>query len=138
MYARKRNEKANINSTIRETAGHSVGQHQGNATQLSSFVDNRQKSTFHFNQSLSKTAQFMLQRVVQLEKFDAGSGSVWHIHHEHMKLGTNTDSRVEFNGRSAKAIRKELGEKIDRYGFNVGGAMAASFRACIKYINAHY
>ncbi|MBU2071880.1 MAG: DUF4157 domain-containing protein [Gammaproteobacteria bacterium] len=77
-------------------------------------------------------------KVTQREKFDAGSGSVWHIHYDHIKLGNNQDSRVNFNGRSKKEIRQELGEKIDRYGLNVGGDLAASFRACIDYINAHF
>jgi len=81
--------------------------------------------------------QSPLQRVVQL-KMDAGEGGKWHIHHDHMKLGNSTDSRVEFNGRSAKAIRKELGEKIARHGFSVTGGLAASFRECIDYINTNY
>lgn len=77
-------------------------------------------------------------KVMQRERFDAGSGSVWHIHHDHIKLGNNQDSRVNFNGRSKKDIRQELGEKIDRYGLNVGGDLAASFRDCINYINNHF
>ena len=77
-------------------------------------------------------------KVIQRERFDAGSGSVWHIHHDHIKLGNNQDSRVNFNGRSKKDIRQELGEKIDRYGLNVGGDLAASFRDCINYINNHF
>ncbi len=81
--------------------------------------------------------QSLLQRVVQLQ-MDAGEGGKWHIHHDHMKLGKSTDSRVEFNDRSAKAIRKELGEKIERYGLSVTGGLATSFRECIDYINANY
>ena len=77
-------------------------------------------------------------KVMQRERFDAGSGSVWHIHHDHIKLGNNQDSRVNFNNRSKKDIRQELGEKIDRYGLNVGGDLAASFRDCINYINSHF
>ncbi len=84
-----------------------------------------------------KLRQFSLQSVVQLV-FDAGEGGKWHIHHEHIKLGNNNDSRINFNGRPKKEIRKELGEKIDRYGLNVGGDLAASFRECIDYINANY
>ncbi len=78
-----------------------------------------------------------LQRVIQLA-MDAGNGAQWHIHYGHIKLGNLTSSRVEFNDRSAKEIRKELGEKINRYGLNISGALAASFRECIDYINAHY
>lgn len=91
------------------------------------------------NASLKKDAlsQSSLQRVVQLQ-MDAGEGGKWHIHFEHMKLGKSTDSRVEFNGRSAKDIRKELDEKIERYDLSVTGGLAASFRDCINYINENY
>ena len=91
----------------------------------------------YFNQPASNATQFSLQRVAQL-RMDAGNGAQWHIHQEHIKLGSNVDSRVNFNGRSKKEIRKELGEKISRYGLNVGGDLAASFRECINYINANY
>lgn len=78
-----------------------------------------------------------IQGVAQL-RYDAGSGGEWHIHHGHIKLGGSVDSRVEFNNRSKKAIRKELGEKISRFGLSVGGDLAASFRECINYINANF
>ena len=113
-------------------------QKKSNTKQVFGFVDNRPKAKFYFKKRAGNATQFLLQRVAQLEQFDAGNGAQWHIHHEHTKLGKNTDSRVEFNGRSAKEIRKELGEKIDRYGLNVGGDLAASFRECINHINAHY
>jgi len=74
-------------------------------------------NTPYLNRQVSNTTQFSLQKVVQL--FDAGNGAQWHIHHEHIKLGNMNDSRVEFNGRSKKEIRKELGEKISRYNLNV-------------------
>jgi len=74
--------------------------------------------------------------VIQL--FDAGEGGKWHIHFEHMKLGTNTNSRVNFNGKTKKAIRRELGENINRYGLNIRGDLEASFRECINYINRYY
>lgn len=74
--------------------------------------------------------------VIQL--FDAGNGAQWHIHYGHIKLGNNVNSRVDFNGRNKKAIRKDLGDTINRYGLNVGGDLAASFRECINYINANY
>ena len=77
------------------------------------------------------------QLVTQL-RMDAGDGAEWHIHHDHMKLGNLVKSRVEFNGRSAKDIRKELGEKIERHGLSVGGDQATSFRECINYINDNY
>jgi len=77
------------------------------------------------------------QFVVQLQ-MDAGDGAEWHIHHDHMKLGNLVKSRIEFNGRSAKDIRKELGEKIERHGLSVGGDQAKTFRECIDYINANY
>ena len=112
-------------------------QKKSNTKQVFGFVDNRPKATFYFKKPASNATQFLLQRVVQLKKFDAGDGAQWHIHHEHIKLGKNTDSRVEFNRRSAKEIRKELGEKITRYGLNVGGGLVASFRDCINYINTH-
>jgi len=35
-----------------------------------------------------------LQRLAQLKKMDAGSGGVWHIHYEHMKLCAFFKSRV--------------------------------------------
>jgi hypothetical protein len=69
---------------------------------------------------------------------DAGVGSKWHIHHGHIKLGNLNDSRVEFNGRPRKAIKKELGEKIERYALNVHGDLEASFRDCMNYINNNY
>ncbi len=86
-------------------------------------------------QQMADTAQ-LAQAVAQL-RFDAGEGSVWHVHKGHIKLGNSSDSRVEFNGRSAKDIRKELGEKIERFGLNVGGDLATSFRECIDWINAN-
>ena len=119
------------------SAANSPGQKKNNSKQFFGFVDNRPKVKSYFQKPADNATQFLLQRVVQLERFDAGNGAQWHIHHEHIKLGKNTDSRVEFNGRSAKEIRKELGEKIDRYNLNVGGDLAASFRECINYINAH-
>lgn len=79
---------------------------------------------------------FPLQRVIQLA-MDAGNGTQWHIHHGHIKLGNLTSSRVEFNGRTAKEILKELGEKINRHKLNISGALAASFRECIDYIKAN-
>jgi hypothetical protein len=68
---------------------------------------------------------------------DAGVGDKWHIHYDHIKLGKN-NSRVEFNGRPKGAIRKELGEKIERYGLSIHGDLADSFRECINYINDTY
>ena len=159
MHAQIEKPKENNSRAV----AHSVGQKKGNTKQVLGFVDNRPEAksqrtlqlkihgdinahqpvnhpTVHrliqreVNQS--QATQFLLQRVAQL--MDAGSGGQWHIHHEHIKLGNNVDSRVNFNGRSKKDIRKELGEKIDRYGLNVGGNLAASFRECIDYINAHY
>jgi hypothetical protein len=120
------------------SVANSPGQKKSNTKQAFGFVDNRPKAKFYFKKPASNATQFLLQRVAQLERFDAGNGAQWHIHHEHIKLGKNSDSRVEFNQRSAKEIRKELGEKIDRYKLNVGGALAASFRECINYINANY
>lgn len=134
MYSQKEKSKENNNRAV----GHSPGQKKSNTKQVFGFVDNRPKAKFYFKQPASNASQFLLQRVAQLEKFDAGNGAQWHIHHEHIKLGKNTDSRVEFKRRSAKEIRKELGEKIDRYGLNVGGDLAASFRECINYINNYY
>jgi len=124
MHAQKERLKENHN----RAAGHSVAHNRAGMKQLFGFIDNRPRSK----------SQITLQRVAQLERFDAGSGSVWHIHHDHIKLGNNQDSRVNFNGRSKKEIRKELGEKIERYGLNVGGDLAASFRECIDYINSHF
>ena len=69
---------------------------------------------------------------------DAGNGAQWHIHFGHMKLGNNNNSRVNFNGRPKRAIFLELGEKINRYGLNVGGDLEDSFRQCIDYIRANY
>ena len=112
-------------------------QKKSNTKQVFGFVDNRPQATFYFKKPASNATRFLLQRVAQLEQFDAGNGAQWHIHHEHIKLGNNTKSRVEFNGRSAKEIRKELGEKIDRFDLNVGGDLAVSFRECINYINTH-
>lgn len=134
MYTRKEKSKEYKSRAV----GNSPDQKKSNTTQLFGFVDNRPKSKFYFNKPASNATQFLLQRVAQLDRFDAGNGAQWHIHHEHIKLGKNTDSRVEFNGRSAKEIRKELGEKIERYGLNVGGDLATSFRECINYINDHY
>ena len=120
------------------SVANSPGQKKSDSKQVFGFVDNRPKAKSYFQKPAGNATQFLLQRVAQLERFDAGNGASWHIHHEHIKLGKNSDSRVEFNQRSAKEIRKELGEKIDRYGLNVGGDLAASFRECINYINAHY
>lgn len=119
------------------SSANSSVQKKSNTKQVFGFVDNRPKTKFYFQKPAGNATQFLLQRVTQLENFDAGDGAKWHIHHQHIKLGKNTDSRVEFNGRPGKEIRKELGEKIDRYGLNVGGDLAASFRECINYINTH-
>ncbi len=81
-------------------------------------------------------SRFPLQRVIQLA-MDAGNGEQWHIHHGHIKLGNLTRSRVEFNGRAAKEILKELGEKINRHKLSISGALEASFRECINYIKAN-
>ncbi|SFL08119.1 protein of unknown function [Nitrosomonas aestuarii] len=88
-------------------------------------------------QSLSDSVQLSPLMVAQLQ-FDAGNGAQWHIHYGHIKLGKNNNSRVDFNGRDKKDIRKELGEKIARYGLNVAGDLSASFRECIDYINSHF
>jgi hypothetical protein len=83
---------------------------------------------------VSQSTNAPIQKVTQLLRFDAGVGSGWHIHFDHIKLGKRNESRVEFNGRSKKEIRKELGEKIDRFGLDVG---QPGFRDCIDYINTH-
>ena len=69
---------------------------------------------------------------------DAGEGSKWHIHFDHMKLGNLTKSRIEFNGRPKRAIFQELGEKINRHNLNIHGDLKDSFDACIAYIRDHY
>lgn len=94
------------------------------------------KQLLQFQKMANNSIQ--LSKVAQLRGFDAGEGSKWHIHYDHIKLGKNNSSRVEFNGRSKKAIRKELGEKIDRFGLSVTGDLAESFRECINYINANF
>ncbi len=119
------------------SVANSPDQKKSNTKQFYGFVDNRPQTKFYFKKPASNATRFLLQRVAQLEQFDAGNGAQWHIHHEHIKLGNNNKSRVEFNRGSAKEIRKELGDKIDRYSLNVGGDLAASFRECINYINTH-
>ncbi len=158
MYAEKGNSKENKNRAVAS----SMPQKKNHLNPLFGFVDNRieTKSLNAFQRKIhgaTQTGGYMrpglqgliqqkirspnriplaIQRVIQL--FDAGEGGKWHIHYEHIKLGNNQDSRVNFNDRSKKEIRKELGEKIDRYGLNVGGDLETSFKACIKYINDNY
>lgn len=80
-----------------------------------------------------------LKSVIQMANgrnaFNAGDPNDWHIHHgEHIKYGKLGQSRVNFDGRSRKKIRKELGENIDR--FNLSNTVTSPyFRECINWIN---
>lgn len=98
----------------------------------------RRARSVQMKQAYQVALQASTQAPAQLQRFDAGNGTQWHIHHGHIKLGNLDKSRVEFNGRSKKAIRKELGEKIERHGLNISGDLEASFRDCLRYINDNF
>ena len=108
-YAEKQHENQH------HSAANVTSQRQASADTSPHFVDNRaEASNLRKLQAMvdnsprllaqrqivsgDKLGKFSLQSVVQLV-FDAGEGGKWHIHYEHIKLGTNTDSRVNFNGR---------------------------------------
>ena len=65
-------------------AANSSGQKKSNKKQVFKFVDNRPKARFYFQKPASNASQFLLQRIAQLESFDAGDGAKWHIHHQHI------------------------------------------------------
>ncbi len=65
-----------------------------------------------------------------MPRFDVGTGSGWHIHHDHIKFGTSTNSRVNFNERSADAIITDIEAKVSRYNLHTGG----DYNNCIAWI----
>lgn len=69
-----------------------------------------------------------------IQKFDAGIGAGWHIHHrEHIKYANNNATRVNFGGRNRKQIGYELEQKIQDNGLAATKANA-DFIACRTWI----
>lgn len=68
-------------------------------------------------------------------RFEAGTGSAWHVHKDHVKYGTNNGTRVNFAGRNAAKILEQLGEVLDAY---PGLANGSGLDACREYINTYY
>lgn len=69
-----------------------------------------------------------------IQKFNAGIGAGWHIHHgEHIKYASNNATRVNFSGRNRKQIGYELEQKIQNNGLAATKGNA-DFIACKTWI----
>lgn len=69
-----------------------------------------------------------------IQKFNAGIGAGWHIHHrEHIKYASNNATRVNFSGRNRKQIGYELEQKIQDNGLAETKGNA-DFIACKTWI----
>jgi len=63
----------------------------------------------------------------------AGDGAYWHVHYDHVKFGNDGSSRINFAKRKKATILSDLASKSNPK----TGTYAASYAACVAYINTH-
>lgn len=79
--------------------------------------------------------QSTLQLAGGRNAFQAGEGAYWHVHYDHVKFGNDNATRVNFEGRTAKQIRKKLKEVKDRSPKSDKGSL--TYHQCINYIDKY-
>lgn len=79
--------------------------------------------------------RFGANAVIQF-KMDAGYGDAWHIHKGHIKYGTNTATRINFNAKdTAATILARLNRVLQTFpGLNGQRGLSE----CIAWINTYY
>ena len=163
MYAQVKRTKENKSSVI----VNSVAQKQSRDNSFFQFVDNRPEAytqqktqkmvnSPHMKQLISasamadnisdekRIAQFkkgLFQRKCAgasvIQKFNAGIGSGWHIHHRnHVKYDSNDATRVDFAGRTRRQIGYRWEQVIQSNGL-AGTKGTPDFIACKTWIRNH-
>ena len=97
------------------------------------------------NSSLTRTAGFGSNALNTKGKrvkrsgegeFEAGEGAKWHVHHDHVKFGTNQKTRVNFAGRTQEAVLNHLNEVLEAFSTLTKGSNVATLEQCKKWIRA--
>ncbi|MBR9875581.1 hypothetical protein L3V31_15715 [Vibrio sp. J1-1] len=121
-----------------------LGQRKKNLSQRAGLEDNRRKDTSKQRLQDGTQSRHQLQRlklvssgVIQSKgiNFDAGQGSLWHVHKDHVKYNGDDSSRVNFTGRSKTLIKKNM--EIYHNTLSHSQNRHHTYLECRKWINKH-
>lgn len=122
-----------------QSAANAASQKQKESKPTFQFVDNRPEAIAQRKLQDNITKSSSQQSIVQMagggNAFLAGQGAYWHVHYDHVKFGTNNQTRVDFGGRTRKQIRKKLKEVKGLAAISPQGRL--TYHQCINYIDKH-
>lgn len=115
-----------------------------NLSQRAKLEDNRQKDISKQGVQNGTRSRYQLQRfklassgVIQGKgiNYEAGQGSMWHVHKDHVKYNGDDRSRINFDGRTKTYIKKEMEMYHNTLSHNKN--RHHTYLECRKWINKH-
>ncbi|MEE3878046.1 hypothetical protein [Vibrio sp. YYF0003] len=140
MYTQIDNSKKR--STVQLAA--ILSKRKKNLSQRAGLEDNRRKDISKQRLQDGTRSSYQLQRLKLVSSgviqgkginFEAGQGSMWHVHKDHVKYNGDDRSRINFDGRTKTYIKKEMEMYHNTLSHNKN--RHHTYLECRKWINKH-